>query len=93
MGELIAILFRVMILLIAAIMVRSLFRSVVQGFRSAAAPPPSEPQHPQVIEAGDLKKDPVCGTYVSPAASVRRILKGETYYFCSQDCCDRYQMR
>jgi uncharacterized protein len=87
MGELIAVLFRVLVLVVIFSLVRSLFRSIVAGFRSAQQPPANPPA---VQAGGDLKKDPVCGTYVSTAASLMRTVKGQTYYFCSPECRDRY---
>jgi YHS domain-containing protein len=40
--------------------------------------------------SGELRKDPVCGTFVPISTSVKRIIRGETVYFCSADCRDRY---
>jgi YHS domain-containing protein len=40
---------------------------------------------------GELKRDPVCGTYVSPGNAVRRIEAGETLYFCSEECAKTHQ--
>jgi YHS domain-containing protein len=40
--------------------------------------------------AGELRKDPVCGTFVPIATSLKRVVGGETVYFCSADCRDRY---
>jgi YHS domain-containing protein len=37
-----------------------------------------------------LKKDPVCGTYVSAASSLREKVAGETVYFCSAECRAKY---
>ena len=90
MGELFVVLFRFLILAILYTLVRSIFRNIVKGFRSAAPPDPQR-QPPSVQAGGELKKDPVCGVYVSPAVSLMRIVKGETYYFCSPECRDRYQ--
>lgn len=40
-----------------------------------------------------LVRDPVCGTWVSPANS-RFLQVGEaTHYFCSDDCRKKYQSR
>ncbi len=88
MGELIAVLFRGLIFLFLFLMVRSLARSVLDGFRSAGSA--SHTSRPPVLTGGELKKDPVCGTYVSPAVSITRKDKGETVYFCSPECRDRY---
>jgi YHS domain-containing protein len=91
MGELIAVLFRGLIFLFLFLLVRSLFRSVLAGFRSVANPHPPSRRPPPVEAAGELKKDPVCGTYVSAAASITRRVNGVTMYFCSPECRDRYQ--
>ena len=39
---------------------------------------------------GELKKDPVCGTYVSSAAALTKSVGGRTLYFCSEACRDRF---
>lgn len=39
---------------------------------------------------GALKRDPVCGTYVSPDASVKKTVGNETVHFCSAACRDKY---
>ena len=54
--------------------------------RQEAAPAP-----PTVIAGGELKKDPVCGTYVSAALSVTRSVNGEMVHFCSKECRDKYR--
>jgi YHS domain-containing protein len=41
--------------------------------------------------AGELKKDPVCGTYVAVTASVKQTVGGEVIHFCSAACRDRYR--
>jgi YHS domain-containing protein len=38
----------------------------------------------------ELKKDPVCGTYVSPATGVSRSVQGHLIYFCSKECRDKF---
>ena len=64
-------------------------RSVIRGLfaSSPAAPAKRSPDPPPVPSAGgELKKDPVCGTYVSAATSVRQKVGGEVVYFCSDEC-------
>jgi YHS domain-containing protein len=40
---------------------------------------------------GELKKDPVCGTYVSTSTAVKKsAAKGEIVYFCSTACRDKF---
>jgi YHS domain-containing protein len=43
-----------------------------------------------VVVGGELKKDPVCGTYVSTSASVTRTVDGQLLHFCSKECRDKY---
>ena len=39
---------------------------------------------------GELKRDPVCGTYVPVSTSIKKTVRGELVHFCSADCRDKY---
>jgi YHS domain-containing protein len=39
---------------------------------------------------GELKRDPVCGTFVPVSTSVKKTVHGEVTHFCSADCRDKY---
>jgi YHS domain-containing protein len=75
--------------------VKSIVGMVLKGFAEAMKPgstatgatPRSVGQVPL---SGELKKDPVCGTYISAASSIKQTVAGETVHFCSQDCRDKY---
>jgi YHS domain-containing protein len=41
---------------------------------------------------GELKKDPVCGTFIAVATSLQKRVGGEMYYFCSADCRDKFKV-
>jgi len=41
---------------------------------------------PRAEPGGKLRRDPVCGVYVSEQLAVRRVRGGETLYFCSEEC-------
>ena len=45
---------------------------------------------PSVPISGELKRDPVCGTFVPASTTFRKTVKGEQYHFCSAECRDRY---
>lgn len=40
---------------------------------------------------GELKKDPVCGTFISTATAFQKYAGGQTYYFCSTECRDKFK--
>jgi YHS domain-containing protein len=48
--------------------------------------PPSSPS-----PGGELKKDPVCGTFISTATAFQKFSQGQTYYFCSTECRDKFK--
>jgi YHS domain-containing protein len=57
----------------------------------AGPSPPGGPRPAaQVPLSGELKKDPVCGTYISTATSVKEKVGGEVFHFCSAQCRDKY---
>jgi len=37
-----------------------------------------------------LQRDPVCGTYVSVETSLKKIISGKVYHFCSAECRNRF---
>jgi len=86
---------RVLLYLIVAVIVLTLLRSVLEAVGKAfasAAPSSSPPSSsvPRGQASQSLKKDPVCGTFVSEATAVQKTKGGETYYFCSAACRDKF---
>ena len=83
--------FRLFLVFIAAVFVRRVVQLIFQGFsqasRDSGAPPPES--RPQL--GGELKKDPVCGTFVAVASSIKKTVDGEVVHFCSTACRDKYQ--
>ena len=82
--------------LIVSILVISVLRAALgmigQFFTNATVGParssPGRPAPPAPSQA--LRKDPVCGTFVAPSTALRKEKGGETYYFCSAACRDRF---
>ncbi len=60
------------------------------GGRGPDRPAPG-PKRPTVPTGGELKKDPVCGTFISTSSAVQKAVHGETYYFCSPECRDKFK--
>lgn len=76
---------------IVGIVLRGVSEAMKPGSAAPGAPHPSN-QRPsnQVPLTGELKKDPVCGTYVAATSSVKEKVAGQTIHFCSQECRDKY---
>ncbi len=85
----IRILLRFAVYFLLFLLLRSFLRNLFGGSR-AQVPRSRTPQPPPVPAGGELKKDPVCGTYVSTATSFTKTVHGEVLYFCSKECLDRY---
>jgi YHS domain-containing protein len=89
---------RTVLYLLVAIFLLTFIRYVIgaltRGFGDLLQPKqPGEPARParQTEHAGELKKDPVCGTYVSAATSIRATVRGEVVHFCSNVCRDKFK--
>ena len=82
--------------LITAVLAISVIRAVIgmiaQFFmNSTVGEQRSKPGKPAPAPASQsLKKDPVCGTFVAPSTAVVKEKGGETYYFCSAACRDKF---
>jgi len=84
-------LFRFVVLpLLVLWLLRSILRSIFGGLNSQVAAKPAR-SAPTVSPGGELKKDPVCGTYVSADTSVTKRIDGQTLHFCSPGCRDKYR--
>jgi len=87
----IRLLFRVVVpLLLLFWLLRGILRSIFDGLNSQVPARPGRPV-PPVSAGGELKKDPVCGTYVSADTSVTKRVDGQTLHFCSPACRDKYR--
>jgi YHS domain-containing protein len=76
--------------LILFLFVRSILKHLFQAGRDAARQREQPREQPAVVAGGELKKDPVCGTYVSTSLGVTRKVHGELVYFCSKECRDKF---
>jgi YHS domain-containing protein len=84
--------------LIASVLVITVVRSIIgivlKGFADLFHPAEAsqkQPGRPSVSAGGELKKDPVCGTFISTSSAIQKRLGGETYYFCSTECRDKFK--
>ena len=77
--------------LIIIIFLFYLIYRVLKGlFRSEVLDGNTGNQHINAAPADDLMEDPVCGVYVPKSQALSAKKDGETYYFCSRDCMDKF---
>jgi YHS domain-containing protein len=84
----------VLVMLFVITILKNVVSFILRGFSelmqshagSQSRPTPSQ----SVPLTGELKKDPVCGTYTAAASSIQQTIRGQTFYFCSPQCRDKY---
>lgn len=72
--------------LLLFLIVRSILGGIFKRARSSVA----VQRGPDPPASMELKKDPVCGTYVSPGTGVSKTVQGHMIYFCSKECRDKF---
>jgi YHS domain-containing protein len=93
--------FRVIFYLLLTVAVISVLKSIVgiflrgvaQAMKNSSSAPGARSSNQasnQVPLTGELKKDPVCGTYIAAASSIKETVAGQTIHFCSAQCRDKY---
>ena len=85
------IVFPALVFFLVISIVRTFFRGVTAAYKASAEAGGGRRQEPAVQPGGELKKDPVCGTYVSTATSLSRSVNGQAVYFCSEECRKKYR--
>jgi uncharacterized protein len=86
--------FRFIVLLIVFAIIRYIVTSVSRFFSQASNPPAQRPpgQTTSGAAGGELKQDPVCGTFVPASTSVKKTINGELVHFCSAACRDKFKV-
>lgn len=84
----------ILITLFLLTIVRSVVSMILRGFSELMQSQSRRQSGPaaakEVPLTGELKKDPVCGTYTAVASSIQQTIRGQTFYFCSPKCRDKY---
>lgn len=85
---------RAILYVIVAVLAISALRSVIgilaRGFGNIVNPTPPAARRPTVEAGGELKRDPVCGTFISTSTALQKKSGGEVYYFCSEACREKF---
>ena len=91
---------RFLAILLASILLISLLRAIIgvvmKGFAGLfseqSQPTAGQPQQSDVPLSGELKRDPVCGTYVSNGVVGQEDHRRGDGHFCSIDCRDKHKV-
>jgi len=84
------LLLTVVVISVAKSIVGIVLRGVAQAMKTSSGARSSNQASNQVPLTGELKKDPVCGTYIAAASSIKETVAGQTIHFCSAECRDKY---
>ncbi|HYM13812.1 MAG TPA: hypothetical protein VEU62_23940 [Bryobacterales bacterium] len=86
-------LIRLILLIAAFLLLRSLLEPVIKAvvamFNPSSPPAQANAAAPETKSA-ELKKDPVCGTFIAPELAIIQKFNGQIIHFCSQKCRDTY---
>lgn len=88
LGYLILMIFGITLLRMVIGVVAKMFSSGVSGDGGKGK---AGGRRGQVPAGGVLQKDPVCGTFVPEESSKRLTAGGETHYFCSEECLQKFR--
>jgi YHS domain-containing protein len=88
------------ITIIVVMAARAVLSSFLRGLSKASSGGFQAPQQNQTSTnasapssaAGELHKDPVCGTYVAESTRFRRQAGGQTFYYCSENCREKHSL-
>ena len=83
--------FRLFVVLVAAFFVRQVIGLIARAF-SQLAGDSAQPSAGRPPSGGELKQDPVCGTFVAVTSSIQSTVDGKVVHFCSTDCRDKYRV-
>jgi len=94
------ILLEAVIAVLVITLLRAILGTILKGFgdllrsSSGSSGPAASGQRDasqRVPTADELKKDPVCGTFIAASTSIKKSAGGQTYYFCSAECRDKFR--
>lgn len=81
---------RVLLLAILIVIAARLFWRIVDAAIETAGGRPARGSARKAAAAVKLQRDPVCGTFVTPATAITLTKGDATLYFCSERCRDEY---
>lgn len=90
--------FRALAYILVSLLLLTFIRSVIglimktmSELMGTSSPSSTPPQPKAAPQGGELRRDPVCGTYIPEATAIKAKIRGETIHFCSPACRDKYK--
>jgi YHS domain-containing protein len=82
-----------LVVILAIVFIRSVIGIIMKTMREmmGTSTTAETGKTPASATGGELKKDPVCGTFVPTATSLKTTAGGEVVYFCSPACRDKFR--
>jgi YHS domain-containing protein len=76
----------IFILLVAvAYIVLKVLQGIFHSMKSKMGP------QTRSLEGGEMVQDPACGIYIPRAKAIEGRVKGESHFFCSPQCLEKYR--
>jgi YHS domain-containing protein len=76
--------------MVIGIIMRGMGEALKEQSTAGRPQPGPPPRPPAATVGGELKRDPVCGTFVPATTTFRKTVNGQLQYFCSAECRDKY---
>ena len=83
--------FRLILVFVVAVFVRHVVAMIMGAFSQMTKETGDTKPAQRQQTSGELKKDPVCGTFVAVTSSIKRNVDGQVIHFCSTACRDKYR--
>lgn len=77
-------------IIILAVLLYIGYRLIMSNFRKANDTDDKSSGKSDASLTDVLVEDPICHKLVPREQAVRTEIDGESYFFCSQECCDKY---
>jgi len=88
-------LFRFLLIVFVIALIRYLLTAIGRGvasYKKSGSTPGSSRSARAAKQGGELRQDPVCGTFVAVSTSVKQNVDGKIVHFCSTECRDKYHV-
>lgn len=79
-----------LLLLLFVFLARAVWRLLLGVVQGASSTPARSPRGASGTPSVKMVRDPVCGTFVVPGKAISLAVRGETVYFCSEECRSQY---